>query len=355
MEQGFTLSGDVRVANDQIKHRSEARTYAYRAYLSSGLTNLTDGERDTLMLRLDRLYAYVFDPLDVLLYLPHLWSNPGHSGAISAEDVHILDRLRIAQSDFLVFCADYPSFGAGQEFEIAQAMGLNILVFCRRGIAVSRMLLGGAGIRRTDMAATDPRTAVVFYDENDEDSLFADLRSRVVELKLALPEVAADRRVGNFGSHLASLIKASDLSDDELCNRTGFTLGFLQYLRSEASDLTDLFPRCRLPQLGGSSVDVLKYTNPGLWVLQKLANALALPIAKIVPGELLAGAAAANVVTSDDIEETLAEVCDGRGVKVSKFLKLRPRVLTDAVAARASDRTTLRERCEVLITDSNNG
>lgn len=267
---------------DRIRALSiEKDRYSFRAYMSSALTNLSTEAQPLLKESLTDLYLEVFDPLKVFLYLPHLWSSPGHDSLIPAEDVHILDRLRIAESDFLVLCADYPSFGAGQEFEIAQASGLPIIAYCQDATRVSRMLKGGAGYFMP--AGTDPEKpslSLIQYVSGDD--LKLKLRRRVTEL-ISILGLRADNEVegAEFNETLRSAMVRKRIDSETLAERTGFSIAFVEFLLSSEVGVRKVLQNWQLPDLAGA-LNVLKYANPGLWVVHKVALALKVPIEELV-------------------------------------------------------------------------
>jgi len=257
--------------------KTHIHLYTWRAYMSSGLTNLKDDQAPLMKATLEKLYMEVFEPLNVFLYLPHLWSDPGHNHTMDAESVHALDRLRIAESDFLVLCADYPSFGAGQEFEIAQAMGLQTIVFHRRMIdnqkvIVSRMLRGGPGIRvPVGSASESPSESVIVY--NDEEELCSRLRDRVNEL---INNISHEPRATSdvaFPDRLRSLLKKRHLSVEELATRAHLSVAFVEFLVSSDEHLKSILKRWRLPDFE-APLSLDKYVNPGFWIVHRISDAL---------------------------------------------------------------------------------
>lgn len=247
----------------------EPNYYTRRAYMSSGLTNVPTDHIDALESMLERLFIDVCYPQHVFLYLPHIWSNPMHSTEMSAEDVHVLDRLRIAESDFLILCADYPSFGAGQELEIAQAMGLRTIVFRHDKTKVSRMLLGSPAIHIPAGDTRAPAETILVYA--DEDDLKSKLTFRVHELTESLGQPESDETTTRgVGAILRQKMYGRDAN--EIAAATGLSPAFISYLVSNPRTLDAVLKRHKLPQF--TSPDLTKYVNPGLWVLIKLCRAL---------------------------------------------------------------------------------
>jgi hypothetical protein len=250
----------------------DASRYRYRAYMSSALTNLPPGS-ERLIPQLEKLYVNVCDKAGVFLYLPHLWSNPNdpgeHSQVMTPADVHILDRLRIAESDFMILCADYPSFGVGQEFEIAQAMGLPIIIFHATGRKVSRMLLGGAAIYAEEGQDADLHTAVITYD--DDSDLEVKLAARIHELMSRLSPATHDSTTfDGLGAVLEHFVAVKGVAG--LAQATGLSVPVIQHLMSNRASIKRVLTKYELPEF--KSPDLTKYVNPGLWVLTKIARAL---------------------------------------------------------------------------------
>ena len=96
----------------KIRKLHESKTYAYHAYMSSGLTNLPKEKQDQFKCLLDELCLEVFDPQDVCLYLPHGSSDPKLHTGLKSEEVLLLDRMRVAEADFVVV-TQTPKTGPG--------------------------------------------------------------------------------------------------------------------------------------------------------------------------------------------------------------------------------------------------
>jgi transcriptional regulator with XRE-family HTH domain len=265
----------------QIRELAWTKKYRWQAYMSSALTDLSAEVREQLTGMFEELYLEVFDPLGIRLYLPHLWSDPGHDAAVPPEEVNIIDRLRIAESDFLVVCADYPSFGAGQEFEIGQAMGLPVIMFHQEKVHVSRMIRGGAGLHvPAGGDAARPSTSVLTYSDGED--LRMKLQSRVAEFLASLPTSGESDKVDViFGQRLASAMRRKGLTGDLLAAATGISLAFIEYLLSTQESIATIPGRWEMPPVA-ASFRLAKFVNPGLWVLQKLSRALDVSIGDLV-------------------------------------------------------------------------
>jgi hypothetical protein len=246
------------------------RQYKYRAYASYALTALSAEESERSCDLMERLCIEVFEKFDVFLYLPHLFSSPNAHKTMVPEHVNMLDRIRIAQSDFVVLCADRPSFGVGQEYEIAQAMGLPIVVFHEQGKSVSRMLIGGVATHVKDpYAGTRPSLGVVAY--TDEQNLKDQLEERV---KLIRDDLRPrTNRPARFGRMLNTAMTRARKDVRTLADETGLPDAYVRFLLTTEENIDAMFDRYEnLERLGNVNLD--RYTNVAAGPLLRLASAL---------------------------------------------------------------------------------
>jgi hypothetical protein len=339
------MSNDER--RETIKRLAREHTYQFRAYLSSGLTNLNDTQRNILQNQLEELYIEVFHPMNIFLYLPHLWSDPGHNSQMTPADVHILDRLRIAESDFLVLCADYPSFGAGQEFEIAQATGLRILLYHKEGERVSRMILGGAGLQGGQGSPASPQTPVI-VKYSDFHDLKQQLTVRASELRAQLRPASATQRVPDFSARLKRVMSLRGVTPAQLAEVTGFTPQFVEFLLSSNIELTRVLERWDLPQFP-IELDITKYVNPGLWVIRMLCRAMNVETSELVESELDSSEAQRRA-SEARLMQVARRVAERRNIPLGKWNRLQQEVRSqDAVAARSVSDSDLEKLCEEMV------
>lgn len=261
--------------------------YQFRAYMASALTNLEKEELSNLKNLLETIYEEIFHPKSVFLYLPHLWSEPGHDEGLTPEEVNHLDRLRLAESDFLVLCANHPSFGAGQEVEISQAMGLPILVFVQEDVKVSRMLGGvpAIAVRPYDNPEKPSRGIIAYRDTND---LKDKLKDRLQDLIKRLAKEKNHQGHSSVTARLKSFREQKGWSLEDLANKAGFSVAFLQMLEIDQIHLDNVLDRYDLPnfrELQGLSLNLTKYANPGLWVLRRLSDALGVDLGTLLSEE----------------------------------------------------------------------
>ena len=102
---------------------SSRENFKWQSYMSSALT-LPDQKISNLMQSLNsEIKKWLQEETDTFVYLPQDYSAPGHGSSMKPDEVYVLDRWRIAESDFIVMNFDIASFGVGQEAEIACSMG----------------------------------------------------------------------------------------------------------------------------------------------------------------------------------------------------------------------------------------
>ncbi len=299
--------------------------YGYRAYMSSALSNLSKVETHRITGLLERLCLELFEPFGVFLYLPHVWSSPSHTAGMSAEDVYFLDRLRIAESDFVVVCADYPSFGVGQEMEIAQSLGLPILAFQNSALPeVSRMLRGAFALT-VNLKDSGSRPADCFFCYENETELVAELSTRVRSLIDALEERTLGIEAPSFPESLRDIMKRENVDNVELARRVGFSVHMIDYLISDDIQMQRVLSRNRLPDFSCETVSntMEKFGNPGLYLIRKVADALNVDIAEIVGENLVRAEDAQRIVVTRKLSAVLHKVCIEEDASFRTFLDLR--------------------------------
>jgi transcriptional regulator with XRE-family HTH domain len=78
----------------------------------------------------------------VELYRPAVSQHPSTNEGLPAEEVYAAARSLIVGADLLVLHGGWPSFGVGQELEIAASAGVPVLLLNPASARVSRMVLG---------------------------------------------------------------------------------------------------------------------------------------------------------------------------------------------------------------------
>jgi serine/threonine protein kinase len=115
-----------------------------RAYFACALTCPDPSQRQCLDDAAEIIKSQA-EPNGFSVYFPGEHTHPTGAPDLEAREVYWIDRERVASADLLIIVADVPSFGVGQEAEIAANAGVPIVIFYSDGIKVSRMLSGIAG------------------------------------------------------------------------------------------------------------------------------------------------------------------------------------------------------------------
>ncbi len=59
--------------------------------------------------------SWLEESANTFVYLPQDYSDPSRGDKMRSEEIYILDRWRIAESDFIIMNLDTPSFGVGRK------------------------------------------------------------------------------------------------------------------------------------------------------------------------------------------------------------------------------------------------
>lgn len=115
-----------------------------RAYIACALTGLSEAQRVSIDEALN-VIEMACKAGGLEFYEPRKVSDPLLNPSLTSEQVYRLDRRNILSSDVFIFLANEPSFGVGQELEIAGTALLPILSVALGEKTISRMVLGIPG------------------------------------------------------------------------------------------------------------------------------------------------------------------------------------------------------------------
>jgi len=110
-------------------------------YIATALTGLDDDARDAIMFASSKI-AEVAKEYALYVYQPRKATDPLRHKDVGASAVYRLDRRRVLDADLLIVIANRPSFGVGQEIEIAGSHSIPTILLVREGTVVSRMVTG---------------------------------------------------------------------------------------------------------------------------------------------------------------------------------------------------------------------
>lgn len=124
-----------------LLQNEEAAPQPLHGYIATALTGLQHDARDSIMLLSARI-ADVAKQHELYVYEPRKVTDPHEHPDVDSAAVYDLDRKRVIKADVLLILAKTPSFGVGQELEIAASYGKPTILIHERGVQVSRMMLG---------------------------------------------------------------------------------------------------------------------------------------------------------------------------------------------------------------------
>lgn len=271
----------------QLFPNDKRDSFSWQAYLSSALT-LQDAQTRDRIKRLNSLIKeWLEEATDTFMYLPQEYSDPSRGDKMKPEEIYILDRWRIAESDFVVMSLDTPSFGVGQEAEIACSMGIPIIAFHYKGNQVSRIIRGIPAIF-TGEGTSQPSEGVISYEDLQayadlKGALIAAVRKVQKTVKRLPDNISA---IPSFSVRLEKAINKSSKSLSQIAKETGFTEAFLNSLLNNYKLIESIFEPYELLKLCSlRNIPEERYLNPGLWVLRKLAETLDVRISSLVGEE----------------------------------------------------------------------
>jgi tRNA A-37 threonylcarbamoyl transferase component Bud32/transcriptional regulator with XRE-family HTH domain len=153
-------------------------------YVATALTGLEPDARGYITFASSKI-AEVAKRHGFYVYQPRRATDPVLNKDFDAETVYVLDRERVLRADLLFVLLNKPSFGVGQELEIAASYSKPTILIVEEGVVVSRMVHGSpanvlASIvystpedleRQLDRALTDVTEDVIRWKERVGDPL----------------------------------------------------------------------------------------------------------------------------------------------------------------------------------------
>jgi serine/threonine protein kinase/transcriptional regulator with XRE-family HTH domain len=211
-------------------------------YVATALTNLDRDGRGYITFA-SSMIAEVAKAYGFYVYQPRRSTDPVLHRGFDAETVYNLDRKKVVNADLLIVLLNKPSFGVGQELEIAASYGKPTLLIREDGIDVSRMVLGAPTHIVGDITYTTPE----------------DLQRKLAHMMPSVREQVSAWRAG-VGRHKARILLGPRLKERRLA--AGYST-----VDSLASAL-GIAPRLL------RSIEMGHNENVGIHVLESLCAAL---------------------------------------------------------------------------------
>jgi len=195
----------------------ENASVKWLGYFASGLTGLSAEDRAVLQTDAD-IARSACEGIQAYLYEPAQFTDPVRNKDLPAERVYEIDHAQVSRSHFVVLDARFPSFGAGQEIEIATNAGIPVVLLKPVDVAVSRMVAG-----------TYARLIVVEFASPGElrsrlDSVFTQLVAEIANLYRAEQFALAHRAEGEtLGARLRRIRTGMKLDESTLARLVGLS------------------------------------------------------------------------------------------------------------------------------------
>jgi transcriptional regulator with XRE-family HTH domain len=220
--------------------------YGYLATPLTGLSAAQDAELRNVVQRIREIAAdpqFSSPPFEI--YWPGDVTHPTLNADIPASQVYITDRTRASTHDFIILFCGTPSYGVGQENEIATQAGVPAIRLVPQKL--SRMMLGSFASANNITFSGTLETGITF----DPDKL----RQALAEIRQTRSRIHAFYRGINgdaFGNRLRALISDRCSGHEQFAHDLGVSNGYLQSLMGES----------------------LAVSNPSIVLLKRMAHRL---------------------------------------------------------------------------------
>ena len=196
--------------------------------------------------------AAEFSDPPVNVYWPGEHTHPKRHPKYKPSTVYLIDRSRASTFHFLVILCGAPSFGVGQENEIATQAGVPAIRLVNS--QVSRMMLGSF-LRSFDVQYTGSLKEGIFF--NDED--FTKALRGIVKLHYSHGALYSTMNGNDFGPRLKRLVDERVRDDRAFAEELGVSLEYVQALMVEPLAVSNPSARLleRMSILLGESVGFL--------------------------------------------------------------------------------------------------
>lgn len=286
-------------------------SFTWQSYMSSALTLVDKKVSDQIQDLNSEIKKFLQESADTFVYLPQDYSAPGHGSSMKPHEVYVLDRWRIAESDFVIMNLDIASFGVGQEAEIACSMGIPIIAFHYETYSVSRIIKGLPAIFAGELGESPEDGIITYKDAKNYDDLKGKLLAKVREIQNSIEPISTNvRSIKPFSQRLKDAIFKVGKTTEEISQETGLTKVFLDLLQRDHASITGMFQEYEnIKNSIWRTVPIERFSNPGLWILQKLSRSLGLSIGQLIGEEDL-----------NRIWHRPLEIASEKGVTLKAFL-----------------------------------
>ncbi|MGA9669716.1 MAG: hypothetical protein WBQ94_10925 [Terracidiphilus sp.] len=166
--------------------------------------------------------------------------------------MYLIDRSRASTFHFLVILCGAPSYGVGQESEIATQAGVPAIRLVNPG--VSRMMLGSF-VKAFDVQYTGSLQEGIFFDQEE----FLGALRAVVKLHYRQSALYSSMNGNDFGQRLKKLVDERLRDNKTFAEELGVSMDYVQAMMVEAISVSNPSARLlkRMSILLGESVSFL--------------------------------------------------------------------------------------------------
>lgn len=192
-------------------------------YMACALTGLDGDTREAVIFTSHKI-AQVARRYQLYVYEPRKATDPLLAKDVSDTAVYELDRKRVVSADVLFVLANKPSFGVGQEIEIAASYGKPILIVAREGTSISKMVTGSYANLLDD----------IIYYQGPEDLArkLSNSLARVVRRLRSHPASFLRVERSDLGASISELRQAEDFTLAEFAEELGISRRLLEAIES---------------------------------------------------------------------------------------------------------------------------
>jgi transcriptional regulator with XRE-family HTH domain len=233
------------------------------------------------------------DEEELSLYWPGDYTHPVTNSDVKPETVYRMDRAQASALDFVVLFLADPSYGVGQENEIASQAGLPAIRLIPHG--VSRMMRGSF-LRATDVPFAGNLETGIDVDEHK-------LRQALEQMRLECYHQSAlysGLRDNEFGTRLRGLVNKRRGDYGAFAKDLGVSLGFVNALFEEP----------------------LRVSNPSTYLLQKMASLL-----RVTVSDLVGDSPNSDAVSDTSVAEWWSWLRGTKGIDAGIAIQLRDEYL----------------------------
>jgi|HubBroStandDraft_5_1064220.scaffolds.fasta_scaffold09715_2 transcriptional regulator with XRE-family HTH domain len=241
---------------DVLKAAADCLPKILRGYLATPLTGLSEAQDSSVRSVVEAVRrcagAAEFSDPPVNVYWPGEHTHPKQHPKYRASTVYLIDRSRASTFHFLVILCGAPSFGVGQENEIATQAGVPAIRLVNQ--QVSRMMLGSF-LKSFDVQYTGNLQEGIFFSEED----FTKALRAIVKLHYSHGALYSSMNGHDFGPRLKKLVDERIRDNRAFAEELGVSLEYVQAMMVEPLAVTNPSARLleRMSILLGESVGFL--------------------------------------------------------------------------------------------------